>query len=89
MNASIMRGVVTKLSSLTIRHQATVLLHKMYKVKLKHGLMCVSRTLMSNYCMKPHKIKGEKCALFSILCASVLYLTQVFNNFHKCAVLSL
>ena len=34
------------------------------------------------YCMKPHKIKGEKCALFSILCASVLYLTQ------KCAIIS-
>ena len=25
------------------------------------------------YCMKPYKIKGLKCAVYSIKCASVLY----------------
>ena len=25
------------------------------------------------YCMKPYKIKGLKCAIYSIKCASVLY----------------
>ena len=28
---------------------------------------------MSFYCMNPYKIKGLKCAIYSIKCASVLY----------------
>ena len=40
-------------------------------------------TLKCLYCMKPYKIKGLKCAIYSIKCASVLYLA------HNSAILAI
>ena len=72
-----------------IQGKVKVLLHKMWKYFIpfdKSMTVCINIAFMyaTNYlyCIKPHKIKGGKCALFSILCASVLYLTQ------KCSIIS-